>query len=150
MQNRDYALDKLSRVFCKALFSTFPEWQQFARVVRGEETAARHIEVDVPQEGTDRQLHLSTADGEITIAFERWHTYVGPFLGLDPAGSVAQAMTIIESFINEETVVTVSCRGDVWIQSGLGYPVALGPLPSQSTTQFFSWRRTHDKTIDTA
>jgi hypothetical protein len=74
--------------------------------------------------------------------------HFGPFLGLKTEDSVAQAIACIESFINQETVVTVCRRDGVWIESGLEYLVAPSALKPRSTTEFFSWCRTHDKTVN--
>jgi hypothetical protein len=107
-------MDELSQGFGRALFLAFPNWERLAKDVKDEKTSAHYIEVDVPQEGTDRRLHLSTVDKEITIAFDHWHTHVGPFLGISTTESVATAMTIIESFVTEQAVVKVSRRDGVW------------------------------------
>jgi hypothetical protein len=143
-------MGELSKASDRALFSRYPEWRRYLSVLRDEETGADYLQVEVPQEGTDRFLYLSTANGEITMGFDYWHTHVGPFLGLNIEESVAQAMTTIESFMNEETVVTVCRRDGVWIRSGLDHLAAPSePMPN-STTEFFSWRRTHDKAITTS
>ena len=131
------------------MFSAFPNWKRLAKVVNNDKTGASYIEVDIPQEGTDRLLHLSTADNEITIAFEHWHTHVGRFLGIDTAKSVATGITIIESFVTEQAVVKVSHRDGVWIESNLEYRVAPGEPEPYSTTEVFSWHRTYDQTIET-
>jgi len=153
VQNRDVlnydGMDELSQAFAQAFVSTFPQWEQLAKAVKDEKTRVSYIEVDVGQEGTDRVLHLSTADNEITIGFDNWHTHIGPFLGSDTAESVAEAIAIIESFIAEETIVKVSRRDGVWIESNFEYLVAPSEPKPNSTAQVFSWRRTHDKTIDT-
>lgn len=142
-------MDELSVAFSDALFTEFPEWEARARIVREERNGTNYIELSVAQEGTDRALYLSTADNEVTIGFDRWHTHIGPFLGLDIAESAAQAMTIVRDFIDELTVVTVSYRDGAWIESGLGYRAAPKAFKPQSTTKVFSWRRTHDTTITT-
>lgn len=139
----------LSEGFSRALFLAFPNWQRLAKDVEDEKTGVHYIEVDVPQEGTDRRLHLSTADNEITIAFDYWHTHVGTFLGISTAESVHTAMTIIENFITEQTVVKISRRDGVWIESSLEYLAAPSPPKPNSRTQVFSWRCTHDETIET-
>jgi hypothetical protein len=143
-------MDDLSKAFALALFLRFPEWEVNAVSERDEKMDANHLQIRAPQEGTGRFLYLSTADNEITIGFDYWHTHVGPFLGLNTQECVAQAMTIIESFISEETVVTVCRRDGVWIRSGLEYLAAPSEPTPNSTIEFFSWRRTHDKTINTA
>ena|SRR5579862_6717552 len=114
----------LSKAFILVLFSRFPEWEPHAIALRDEETGADYLQVKVPQEGTDRFLYLSTADDEITVGYDHWHTHIGTFLGLSVDESVAQAMTMIESFLNEETVVTVCRRDGVWIGSGLEHLAA--------------------------
>jgi hypothetical protein len=154
IQNREVLaydrMDELSQGFGRALFLAFPNWERLAEDVKDEKTGAHYIEVDVPQEGTDRRLHLSTVDKEITIAFDHWHTHVGPFLGISTAESVATAITIIESFVTEQAVVKVSRRDGVWIESSLEYLAAPSEPKSHSTTQVFSWLRTHDQTIETS
>jgi hypothetical protein len=142
-------MDKLSLSSASALFSAFPDWERLGKVVDDDKTGASYLEVDVPQEGTDRFLRLTTADGEITIAFERWHTHVGPFLGIDIVESVDTAITIVESFVTEQTVVKVSHRDGIWLESGLEYRVAPGEPRPHSTTEVFSWRRTYDEAIET-
>jgi hypothetical protein len=153
VQNREVLaydkMDQLSQGFGRALFLAFPNWERLAKDVEDEQTGGHYIEVDVPQEGSDRQLHLSTADDEITIAFDHWHTHVGPFLGISAAESVHTSMAIIQSFVTEQTVVKISRRDGVWIESSLGYLVAPSPLKPNSTTQVFSWRCTYDQTIET-
>jgi len=127
----------------------FPEWEAFAKIVNDKKAGTNFIEVDVKQEGTDRLLQLSTADDEITIGFEHWHTHVGPFLGIDAVESAATAMNIIEDFVAERTVVKVIHRNGVWIRSSLEYLVAPSEPEPHSTTKVFSWRRTHDDIIET-
>jgi hypothetical protein len=141
-------LDDLSMVFAKVPFSRFPAWESLVRIGGGEENGTKYLELKVPQDGTDRFLYLSTADNEITFGFDLWHTHFGPFLGLKTEDSVAQAIACIESFINQETVVTVCRRDGVWIESGLEYLVAPSALKPHSTNEFFSWCRTHDKTVN--
>jgi|SRR5579872_3461956 len=142
-------MDELSQVFARALFSTFPNWERFLKTVNDDKTGAHYIEVVVPQEGTDRLLHLSTVDHEITIAFEQWHTHLGTFLGIDTAESVATAITIVESFVTEQAVVRISHRDGVWIESSLEYHAAPSEPKPNYKTQVFSWRRTYDETIET-
>jgi len=140
-------MNEISQGFARALFSAFPNWEHLARVANDDKTGANHIEVDVAQDGTDRLLHLSTADNEITIGFEQWHTHVGPFLGITMAESVATAMSIIEDFIAERAVVKVTHRDSAWIVSSLEYVVAPSePIPN-SSTKVFSWRRTYDDIV---
>ena len=121
VQNREVLsfdkMDQLSQAFGRALFLAFPRWERLAQNVEDEKTGVHYFEVDIPQEGSDRQLHLSTEDNEITIAFDDWHTHVGPFLGTSIAESVENAMTIIEGFVTEQTVVKISRRDGVWIGS---------------------------------
>jgi len=136
-------------VFVRSLLSVFPEWEAFAKIVNDKKAGTNFIEVDVKQEGTDRLLQLSTADDEITIGFEHWHTHVGPFLGIDAVESAATAMNIIEDFVAERTVVKVIHRNGVWIRSSLEYLVAPSEPEPHSTTKVFSWRRTHDDIIET-
>jgi len=92
---------------------------------------------------------LSTADDEITIGFEHWHTHVGRFLGIDTTESVATAMTIIENFVAERTVVKISYRDGVWLKSSLDYVVAPSEPEPHSTTEVLSWGGTYDETIQT-
>jgi hypothetical protein len=142
-------MDAVSVAFANALFAEFPDWEALAKTVTDERNGTSYVELSVGQDGTDRALYLRTADNEITIGFDRWHTHIGPFLGIDVADSVAQAMTIIRDFINEVTVVTVSYRDGAWIESGLGYRTAPKALQPQSITKVFSWRRTYATTIET-
>jgi hypothetical protein len=140
--------DELSREFARSLFSMFPAWEGLARIVNDEKMGGNFIELDVKQAGTDRLLHLSTADAEMTIGFEHWHTHVGPFLGIDTVESVATAMNIVEDFVAERTVVKIVHRDGVWIRSSLEYLVAPGEPEPRSTTKVFSWRRTYDAIIE--
>jgi hypothetical protein len=143
-------IDELSWEFARSLFTVFPAWESLARIVKDEKTSNNFVEIDVNQDGTDRVLHLSTADDEITIGFDRWHTHVGPFLGLNTAESVATAMNIVEEFVAEKTVVKVVHRDGAWVQSSMEYLVASSEPEPHSTTQVFSWRRTHDAVIETS
>lgn len=143
-------MDELSQGFGRALFRAFPNWEPLAKEAEDEKTGGQYIEIEVPQEGSDRRLLLRTADNEITIAFDHWDTHVGPFLGIGTAESVDTAMMIIESFVTEQTVVKISRRGGVWIESSLEYLAAPSPPKPNSTTQVLSWRCTYDQTITTA
>jgi hypothetical protein len=143
-------MDELSREFGRELFLAFPDWERLAKDSKDEKTGAYHLDVDIPQEGSDRQLRLSTADDEITISFDRWHTHVGPFLQISSAEAVATAIYMIEAFVAEETIVTVSWREGLWIGSGCPYVAAPGKLEPHTTTQVFSWHGTYDQTIETS
>lgn len=140
-------LNELSREFARALFTAFPDWEPFARIVSDDTTGTDHLEVEIKQDGTDRVLHLSTVDNEITIGFDRWHTHVGPFLGLTTPESVAGAMTIIETFVTEQTVVKVSYQDGVWTGSSLQYLADPGAPEPHASTEVYSWRRTYDETL---
>jgi hypothetical protein len=152
-QNREMpvyeGMDELSQDFARALFSAFPNWEPLAKSVKDGKTGASCLEVDVEQERTNRVLHLSTADDEITIGFEQWHTHVGRFLGIDTTGSVAMAMTIIENFVAERTVVKLSYRDGVWLRSSLENLAAPSEPEPHSTTEVLSWGGTYDETIQT-
>ena len=143
------SMDELSRRFADNLFATFREWEQFAKTIHETATSAAAVEVEIPQEGTDRVLSLSTADQEITIAFDGWHTHVGPFLGLTTEEAVAEAIGIIAAFVAEETVVKVVYRNGEWKQSTLEYLAAPSDPEPQSTTNIYSWMRTHDQVLAT-
>jgi hypothetical protein len=143
MESHEYP-DELSLSFSMALFSAFPEWKQFEKVVKDDETGADCMEVNVPQEGTDRVLHLSTARSEITIGFDHWHTHIGPFLGIDIDQSIAQALYIIDNFVAEQTIVRIAYRDGAWIGSSLGHVCAQGEPEPLSTTKFYSWKGTYD------
>jgi hypothetical protein len=142
-------MNELAQSFARALFSAFPKWERFAKIVNDDKTGAHWIEVEVVQDGTNRVLHLSTADDEITIGFEQWHTHVGPFLGTDTSESVTTAISIIENFVAERTVVKVIHQDGVWIRSSLDYVVAPSEMEPNSTTRIFSWRRSFDESIET-
>jgi hypothetical protein len=131
-------MDELSREFGRELFLVFPDWERLAKDIQDEKTGAHYLEVDIPQEESDRQLHLSTADHEITIAFDHWHTHVGPFLEISIAESVATVIRMIEDFLAEQIVVKVSRRDGVWIGSSFSYVAAPGELEPHSTTHVFS------------
>lgn len=68
VQNREVLayekMDQLSQGFGPAVLLAFPNWERLAKDVEDENTGCRYIEVDVPQEGSDRPLHLSTADND--------------------------------------------------------------------------------------
>jgi hypothetical protein len=140
--------DELSRSFSIALFSDFPEWKQFEKVVKDDETGADCMEVNVPQEGTDRVLHLSTVRSEITIKFDHWHTHIGPFLGIDIDQSIAQALYIIDHFVAEQTIVKIAYRDGAWIGSSLGHWCAQSEPEPRSTIKVYSWKRTYDDAIE--
>lgn len=141
-------MDQLSQGFGRALSLAFPNWERLAKDVEDEKTGGHYIELEVPREGSDRRLHLSTADNEITIAFDHWHTHVGPFLGISTAEAVDTSMAIIESFVTEQTVVKICRRDGVCIESSLEYLAAPSPRKANSTTQVFSWRCTYDQMIE--
>ncbi len=143
-------LDELSQEFAGSLFLAFPAWEQFARVIKGDENGDGCIELHVPQKDSDRFLQLSTAEREITIAFDHWHTHIGTFLGLDTAESVATAMAIIQSFVTENAVVKCCYRGNVWVESSLEYRVAPTEPKPDCRTEVFSWHSTHDEIIEGA
>jgi hypothetical protein len=63
-------ISDLPEAFARALLPRFPEWEAHAVTVRDEETGANHLEVEVPQQDSDRFLYMSTADNEITIGFD--------------------------------------------------------------------------------
>jgi len=142
-------MDEISRGFAEALFTAFPDREPLARPAMDNKTGAHFMEVDVPQSGTNRFLHLSTADNEITIAFDHWHTHVGPFLGSSVVDSIGLAVSMIKAFIAEQTVVKVTRKNGSWIQSILEYVAAPSELKSGTTTRVFSWNRTYDRTIET-
>jgi len=66
------------------------------------------------------------------------------------AESAAMVIRMIEDFLAEQTVVTVSRQEGVWAGSSLAYVAAPGELQPHSTTQVFSWHRTYDQTIETS
>ncbi len=114
-------LDEISREFAQTLFTRFPQWKQFAKIIA---------------EGT--------GDGH------RWHTHVGPFMGIDIEESVARAMEDIEDFLAERTIVKITFRDGAWCMSSLEYLAAQSKLKPNSTTEFYSWRRTYDEVVDIA
>ncbi|MBV8705754.1 MAG: hypothetical protein JO028_01105 [Acidobacteriaceae bacterium] len=67
-------MNELSQEFGRELFLVFPDWERLAQDILDDKTGVHYLEVNIPQEGSERQLHLSTADHEITIAFDQWHT----------------------------------------------------------------------------
>lgn len=137
-------LDALSECFIHALFQAFPQWMSLAREVDSG-NGLRHIEVDIPQEGATRHLNLSTATGNITITFDGWHTHVGPFLGMNERECAAMAITIIDSFITENTVVVVETRDGKWVGSRLEYLDAPSANDPTCMNHVYSWRGTHDR-----
>ena len=142
-------MDELSHDFAHALFGAFPDWERLARTIGDANSGRDSLLIDIPQEGTDRVLHLTATNDDITIAIDRWHTEVGPFLTGDISESVAMALMIIKDFVAEKTVVEVSTRDGVWIESGLGDRVGHGEPTPNSRTEVFSWRGTYDDTSET-
>jgi hypothetical protein len=142
-------LSEISQAFAKALFVTFPHWEALAKVVQVDDAKPPILELTVPQDGTDRVLYLSTADDEITVGFDYWHSHIGPFLGIETGESVEQAIGIIEAFVNEQTVVIVTYREGKWVQSSLHNVSTPPELETNSTSHIFSWKRTYDDQIET-
>jgi len=140
---------ELTKRFRKVLLARFPEWRRFATITRASGNEVPVLELAVPQEGTDRFLRLSTANNEITIQFDRWHTHLGTFLGIGIAECVETAVQMIEDFVWEERLVEIIYRGDVWCSSGLYYRVAPSPPEPHATTKIYSWRRTYDQIVET-
>jgi hypothetical protein len=143
----EYAtLDELSRLFAEKLFDRFPEWKSYGRVVA--DKTGDVLEVHVPQPEGDSALHISTWDGEITIGFDMWHTHIGPYLGLDVSESIADAISTLESFVAEETVVKVEYKDGAWARSRLDDRKAPSELRRGLTTKFLSWRHTFDRVVE--
>lgn len=141
-------LDELSRRFAESLFAVFPAWRGLATAGIDSTTGCASIEVRIPQEGSGRFLHIETANNEITIAFDEWHTHIGPFLGISVGESVTTAINIIRSFVTEEAVVQVVYQHGAWKQSGMHYLAAPSETVLQATTKIYSWKHTYDQVIE--
>lgn len=140
---------ELTALFRKALFDEYPEWLTYLKDPP-DGAASGTLEVEIPQAGTGRSLHLMTGGEEITLGFDAWHTHMGPFLGLSVEESVEGAMMMIRAFVTEETVVAIGHMDGVWQESSLHYRVAPGHGNPLWTTKVFSWRQTYDAVFEPA
>jgi hypothetical protein len=96
-------------LFADALFATFPEWVELARLARDKRTGEDYIEVRVRQPGRDRELMLKTEGNRITMRYALRDTNIGPFLRLSLEESVRQSMNMLEEA--NATIQTCSSKG---------------------------------------
>lgn len=116
-------LDEFSKSFAERLLATYPEWLLFAKACRSAGGDHDHLVVEVPPpEGADAAspLRIDTANGEVTVEFDYYHTHFDwPPDTLPLALRAADPMAFIAAILSEEVAVASGWEGGVWLGSWL-------------------------------
>ena len=142
------SLNELSRKFADRVFRELGEWEQYAEVLPDEGgTQSSELEITVPQPCSERVLHISTREGEITISYGMWHAHIGSFLGISDAEAIEDALATIHRIIAEQNVVKVVYRDGKWAASSLEEVSNAVAPEAGATTTLYSWCGTYDRTL---
>jgi hypothetical protein len=125
------SLNELSRKFADRVFRELGEWEQYAEVLPDEGgTQSSELEITVPQPCSERVLHISTREGEIS-----------------DAEAIEDALATIHRIIAEQNVVKVVYRDGKWAASSLEEVSNAVAPEAGATTTLYSWCGTYDRTL---
>ena len=118
-------MDTFSTEVSKELFSQFPQWREFARSETADDgTEYLVIEVPAPADsGADYGLTIDTANGEVTVGFDNYHSHFDSLVGDGEHFGTKAALAFVRQILAERVgIVSWWCnetwRGSAQIEAG--------------------------------
>lgn len=148
------ALEPYSRQMARELFSVFPDWARFLRVVTEDRLNFFCVEVPPLPAAKNGPLGITSQyNDEITVYFDSCHRHYATILPSpdEPVG----AISFIQQLLNEElAVVSYLCSGDSLIKDGVfsGDAIPVAEIPNANYEYYYanamrvrSWKGTYDR-----
>ncbi len=121
-------LNGYSQRFADVLFQTFPKWKEYVSVQSendSDEEGYLLVKVPAPVKSLipssllpDYKDFLSIdSDGEITVAFDYYHTHFDTFSDTNETEEFNQAVEFIQSIVEEKICPVVVLNGNEWCGS---------------------------------
>ena len=152
------ALNPYSRRFAEVLFAAFPEWRAFMlddlpEIFTGDTEGSLIVRVPCPAPAEWPPEHswllIDTADGEVTITWDMFHTHFGNFSDVPESTSFEQAISFLSRLVSEKFCIAIAKNGDKWAGS---MTIQHGQAPdflAGSSVYSRSWRGTYDTKLET-
>ena len=147
-------MSDFSAAASEQLFARHPEWRRYAKSEK-EEDGKRFIRLEVPapaEANAISGLIVSTANDEVTVEFDYYHTHFDDMVGDGTNFGAEAALSFIEQVLAEKVAAVSWWDGEQWRGSTL---VEAGQKPQANTfTRPFnrvrvrSWRGTLNADVD--
>jgi hypothetical protein len=114
------------------LFAAFPHWRGIARTETDDE-GCEYVVVAVPtpaKASVEHGLVVDTAHGEITVAFDFYHTHFHEYVGYGGHMGTGAAAAFIEDLMSEHVAVVSWWNAGAWCGSAQVEAGASVPVPS--------------------
>jgi len=145
-------LDDFARSVAQALFATYPDWVNFARMELAEDGEKPDLVVEVPSPRSGQpgeQLGVYTEDSEVTISFASYHEHFDwPPTDTDRS---MNPLTFIAAILNEDVAAVSGWNDDKWCGSWLiekgeaiAQPKNMNPM---KLIRVRSWKGTLDQDL---
>lgn len=143
-----HLLDEFSNSIAEELFADFPKWRTFASAEdAGDGSYFLVVDVPSPKEAdTPDGLVIDTNGGEVTVAFDYYHSHFDNWRPIDPADGYGSALELVRSILNESVAIVTWFDGEKCLGSG---QVHNGELPEVTFAftriRVRSWRGLHNE-----
>ena len=136
-------LNEYSSRFADVLFSAFPEWRRYQfeklpEIFSGDTTGSLLVYIPCPTPSKDlpdgNYLLIETADGEVTVSWDRFHTHFDMWSGVPETQGFTEAVEFLHSLITEEVSIAITMDGSKWRGAGVVQSVNSEDRLSESET----------------
>lgn len=149
-------MNNFSTKSAEQLFAKYPDWRKYAKF-DNEADGKPFIRLEVPSPvaaSSTGGLILSTANEEVTVEFDYYHSHFDDMVGDGENFGTEAALAFIDQILREEVAVVSWWNGDDWrgsstIEAG-EFPIASQAMNPFSRTRVRSWKGTLDADIEHA
>ncbi len=109
-------MDPFSLASAEEIFSDFPDWRPFAREEKADDGSSfLLIELPAPHEANvDHGLVIDTANQEITVAFDCYHSHFGAWVGDGPHFGTEAALEFVKQVLEERVAAVSWWQNEQW------------------------------------
>jgi hypothetical protein len=111
-------LNPFARRFADALFSRHPDWRLLANV-DGDKADCLIVSIEAPAEAASAGPLLITADDEVTVGFDFYHSHFDWPPMFEEMDTAVNALSFIEAILSDEIGVVSYWNGDAWQASSI-------------------------------
>jgi hypothetical protein len=113
---RSKQMDHFSVTTAEEIFSNFPEWRSIAREEEAEDGSSfLLVEVPAPLEANvDHGLVIDTANGEVTIGFDCYHSHFDAWTGDGQHFGTQAALEFVKQILTERVAIISWWQGEQW------------------------------------
>lgn len=129
-------MDDFSGATAEQIFAAFPEWRTLARIEQADDGTSFLVIMVSPSPAAqvEHGLFISTANGEVTVGFDHYHSHFDEWVGDGDHFGVQAALEFVKQILDERIAVVSWWFNEEWRGSAQQEVSSPPDVPDWSTT----------------